>query len=163
MTHPKEETQNFILLLKNFNQKLFFHLAKFNRQFFLTHLNSVLTFLLNHHLEFKIFFPPYSILTWKSWEHHKYLQDMLEFKKYILRQSIKYKNVKLYDFQIAKEITHNLDNYKDISHYSGKMNRWMVQQIKENNYLITKNNIDKYLKTLKEQIKNYDLNQTLSK
>ena len=29
--------------------------------------------------------------------------------------------------------------------------------------LLTKNNIDEYLKTLKEQIKNYNLNQTLSK
>jgi len=52
-----------------------------------------------------------------------------------LKESIKYKNVKVYDLQVAKEITHNLDNYTDLSHYSGDINKWIIQQIKNDNYL----------------------------
>ena len=34
---------------------------------------------------------------------------------------------------------------------------------KENNFLVTKDNLDEYLISLKTPIKNYDLNKTLSK
>lgn len=111
----------------------------------------------NPNLKFEIFFPPYSILTWKSWEHKNYLQDMLEFKEYVMRQSVKYDNVKIYDLQMSKNITHDLNNYKDISHYSGKINRWIIKQMKDDNYLVIENNIDEYLKKLRKQIENYDL------
>lgn len=110
----------------------------------------------NPNLKFEIFFPPYSILTWKYWEHKKYLQNMLEFKEYIMRQSVKYNNVKIYDLQISKYITHDLNNYKDLSHYSGKINKWIIKQMKDDNYLVTENNIDEYLKKLKKQIENYE-------
>lgn len=115
----------------------------------------------NPHLKFKIFFPPYSILTWKLWGHTKDLQKILEFKKYIMMQSIKYNNVKVYDLQISKNVTYQLDNYKDVVHYSGEINKWIIKQIKNNNYLVTKENINKYTLLLKEQIQNYNLNKII--
>ena len=122
---------------------------------------NILPHLKNEKIKFIIFFPPYSILAWKSWEQKKYLKDLLNFKEYILKELVKYKNIKIYDFQIAKEITHNLDNYKDLTHYSEDINKWMIQQIKNNKYLVTKDNIDQYLKMLNKQIKNYNLKQVL--
>jgi hypothetical protein len=115
----------------------------------------------NKEIEFIVFLPPYSILFWKSLEYKNYLKDILEFREYVLRQSIKHKNVKIYDLQIAKDITNNLDNYIDSIHYSGDINRWIIKQIKKDNYLVTKENFNKHLARLKAQIQDYDLDNIL--
>jgi|APSaa5957512535_1039671.scaffolds.fasta_scaffold22402_2 hypothetical protein len=111
----------------------------------------------NPNIEFIIFFPPYSVLEWKSLERQKSLKDAFEFKRYIVKQSSKYANIKIYDFQIEKNITHNLDNYMDQNHYSGEINRWIISQIKDDNYLVSDSNVDMNLSILKEQITNYNL------
>ena len=72
-----------------------------------------------------------------------------------------FSNVAIYDFQSAIEITTNLNNYKDFTHYHQNINNWMIEQIKENNYLVTKDNIDEHLENLRKQIKEYDLNKIL--
>lgn len=115
----------------------------------------------NPKINMKIFFPPYSILGYKMFEERNQLEDILKFKLYVYNITLKYPNIKLYDFQSAKEITHNLSNYKDLLHYHQRVNSWMLVQMKNNNYLVTKQNIDQHLKNLEEQIKNYDLNKTL--
>ena len=128
-----------------------FHLNKsiqsFNINIF-PHLN-------NRKINYYIIFPPYSILTYKLFLKHKKLKEFLAFKKYIVNKLNKHPNIKIYDFQVATNITHNLDNYKDIGHYSKKINSWMIQQIKQNKYRINKDNVNKYLKKLNIATKNY--------
>ncbi|MDD2698423.1 MAG: hypothetical protein PHF17_06440 [Arcobacteraceae bacterium] len=111
----------------------------------------------NPQIHFTIFFPPYSILTFKIFEERAQLDDVLNFKKYIYTHLLNCKNVTMYDFQIAKEITTNLNNYKDVSHYHQKINSWILQQIKENNYLVTKRNFEDNLQNLQKQSNAYDL------
>lgn len=112
----------------------------------------------NPQINFKIFFPPYSILTFKTFEEQDLISDILEFKKYIYNSLLPYQNVKIYDFQTEKSITHNLSNYKDLSHYHQKVNYWILEQIKENKYLITKENYNNYLEDLKRQVLEYNPN-----
>ncbi len=114
----------------------------------------------NPQINFKIFFPPYSILHFKVLEKEEMLKDIFEFKKYIFKSIGNLSNVKIYDFQIEKNITHNLHNYKDLTHYNQKINTLILEQIKENNYLLTKKNINESIENLKEQIENYDLNES---
>ena len=95
----------------------------------------------NTNINFIFFFPPYSILEYKLMNHQKYLLDVLKFKNYISVELQQYKNIKLYDFQVANEITHNFSNYKDTTHYHKRINNWILDQIDQNKYL-KKNNID---------------------
>lgn len=111
----------------------------------------------NKDINFKVFFPPYSILSWKAWEKTGQLNNILEFKKYILNASLKYNNFKIYDFQIEKEVTHDLDNYFDASHYSSKTNTWMIKQIKDNKYIVTEDNTQDYLDKLKFQVDDFNI------
>ena len=115
----------------------------------------------NPKINFKIFFPPYSILHFKIYEEINQVKDILEFKRYIYDNLLMFNNVEIYDFQSEKTITHNLGNYKDLSHYHQKINTWMIEEIKENNYLVTKDNIDEHLENLRKQIEEYDLNKIL--
>ena len=64
----------------------------------------------------------------------------------------------MYDFQAEKSVTHNLNNYKDLSHYHQRINYWMIEQIKENKYLVSKENSDSYIENLKKETLEYNIN-----
>lgn len=112
----------------------------------------------NQNVNFYIFYPPYSILGLKHIQNQGWFEDFVNLKKYIYEVTKSLKNVKIYDFQIASEITYNLDNYKDITHYSDKINYWMVEKISKNEYLISEQNINQYTNDLRNQIEEYNLN-----
>jgi len=111
----------------------------------------------NKNINFILFFPPYSALTYKDWEEKDSLNTILEFKEYMYNKLAALENVSLYDFQIAKEITHNLNNYKDITHYSQDINYWIIDQIYYGNFLITPENQKQNLIFFFDQIKNYNI------
>ena len=113
----------------------------------------------NPNTNFIFFYPPYSVIAFKDWEKKEILDDILKFKLYVIEEFSKLQNVTLYDFQSAIDITTNLDNYKDFTHYHQNINNWMIDMIKENRYLVTKENIDEHLENLRKQIKEYDLNK----
>ena len=59
-------------------------------------------------------------------------------------------NVTVYDFQAIPEIC-DLDNYKDITHYSAQINEYMVDCFANKKYIVTSDTIDKSIDDLKEQ------------
>ncbi len=92
----------------------------------------------NAHIQFVFFFPPYSILAWQDLDDRGWLDRTLNFKHWISEHLLSYSNVSVYDFQNDTEITHNLNNYKDLTHYSGDINRTMVTAIKEGKFRVSK-------------------------
>ena len=85
------------------------------------------------------FFPPYSCLYWCNAQILGYYDEYIEAKKYFIQQAQAY-GCDVYDFQ-AEDITMNLDNYKDMTHYAPDINDWMCHCFKEKNDLVS---IDKY-------------------
>jgi hypothetical protein len=88
---------------------------------------------------FYIFYPPYSILAFKDMQNKGWLNTVEQFKRYVFLELAHYPNVKLYDFQASRKVTCNLDNYKDLLHYHQRINTWMLQQMRDENYLIKDN------------------------
>lgn len=105
--------------------------------------------------QFKIFYPPYSALAYKDIEIKGWLKEYLEFKRYIASLTGEHPNLQLYDFQVAEKITHNLNNYKDLTHYHQKINKWMLLQIRNEKYRVTVNNIEEVNKRFVDQLKSY--------
>lgn len=68
-----------------------------------------------------------------------WLNTIEQFKHYVFLELAYYPNVKLYDFQASKEVKCNLDNYKDLLHYHQRINTWMLQQMRDESYLIKDN------------------------
>ncbi len=108
-------------------------------------------------IDYYIFFPPYSVLAYKYFEKMGSLDDYIKFKKYIFQRLKKYKNIKIYDFQSDDIITNNLNNYKDITHYSAKINYMILESIANNRLLIDESNIDIYSDKLKQQVNTYKI------
>lgn len=105
--------------------------------------------------KFKIFYPPYSILAYKDMKIKGWLDEFLKFKLYIASLTAEHQNIHLYDFQLAEEITHNLNNYKDLTHYHQKINKWMLLQMRGENYSVTSDNIEGINKRFVNQINSY--------
>ncbi|MBQ2901190.1 MAG: hypothetical protein IJE49_05025 [Agathobacter sp.] len=90
--------------------------------------------------EHVFFFPPYSSLYWCNAQEQGYFDMYMQAKEYFVNNVSEY-DVKVYDFQYA-ELTTNLDNYRDTSHYSSEVNDWMVKCFASQEYIVTKENLD---------------------
>jgi hypothetical protein len=128
------------------------HLTKSFRKNILTIIEK------NPQINFYIFYPPKSILTYKWWEEKNILDNLIQTKKYIYMSLRKYENVKLYDFQTAYEITMDLDNYIDLGHYHQKVNSWMIDSMKCDKFLVTDKNFIQNNKEFLQSIYEYELN-----
>ena len=88
---------------------------------------------------------------------NKLFINNLKFKEYVFNRLSEYANVKIYDFQVAKEITHNLNNYRDFSHYHQRVSQWILEQIQEDEYLVNYQTVTLFNDILKEDVENYIL------
>ncbi|WP_320034598.1 hypothetical protein [Halarcobacter sp.] len=167
-----QEEYNMSFTKKNYNTQLQFAYLKTNKKVsknlysldvLKDRFDNVFLPLIQNNTDknFYLFFPPYSIGQFKIMEMSDYLSIHLDFKKYIFNRLKNYNNIKIFDFQIEKDITHNLSNYKDLTHYSEKINLLMLKQMSKNNYLLKEENIDKFLNTLKEQTLAFDIKSVL--
>lgn len=95
----------------------------------------------NTQTEFLIYYPPYANIWWDYAEKHNAKNTIVEFKEYVNEKLKSLKNVKVYDFQNRSDIVNNLDNYKDIVHYSPEINKKIIKDIK-----MDKNRVSSYNK-----------------
>lgn len=145
-------------LTNNFN-KLEYSFDTMKKSFDLNYLQLVKN---NPDVHFIFFYPPYSVIAFKDWQKRGILEDIIKFKLYVVEKFSKLSNVSLYDFQSAVEVTTNLDNYKDFTHYHQNINNWLIDMIKEDRYIVTTENINNHLASLREQIREYDLKNLTS-
>lgn len=83
-------------------------------------------------------FPPYSALYWCDAQDQGYFDTFLEAKKYFVQELLN-RGCTVYDFQSA-ELTIDLDNYQDSTHYSGDVNVWMTTCFTNGTYQVTPDN-----------------------
>lgn len=83
--------------------------------------------------EYNFFLPPYSILFWDNAQKLGYYDVYKRVIDYFVFKA-KEKNMNVYDFQTAEFIS-DLNNYKDTTHYSPKINNWMVDMFVNREYL----------------------------
>ncbi|MGL5355410.1 MAG: hypothetical protein ACRDAQ_02495 [Cetobacterium sp.] len=86
----------------------------------------------NENTEFVIYYPPYASLWWDYAKQYGCEEQILEFKTYIASKTANLSNVKLYDFQNDKNIVSNLNNYKDMVHFSPEVSKRIIEEIREN-------------------------------
>lgn len=102
--------------------------------------------------EICIYFPPYSIGEFLLLDDYGFFDTYISFKKYVISQFLKLKNVRIYDFQVADWVT-NLDEYMDLRHHSHQYNRRIIECIKNDEYRLPANysdQIDEFVRMVKE-------------
>ncbi|MFA4943221.1 MAG: hypothetical protein WC789_00795 [Lentisphaeria bacterium] len=85
---------------------------------------------------FVLFFPPYSLLAWEKHQETGDLALFLQFKQEIQERLLQEPNVRMYDFQADEAIVGNYDNYKDSTHYSPAISRFIVEAIAQDRHRV---------------------------
>ena len=80
-------------------------------------------------VRFSLVYPPYSALVWKDFRQRNQVEVTLAFRRRVFELVRPLLNVVLYDFQTRRDWVTNLDNYKDIYHFSPAVSRAMIESI----------------------------------
>ncbi|WP_086267920.1 hypothetical protein [Campylobacter devanensis] len=113
--------------------------------------------------KFSIIIPTYSRLFYRMQnikraysDNSKYFYTWAKSLRYFITQSSSYKNVKVYGFDDL-DYADDIANYKDLAHYNKDLNSFQLDAIKNQTNILTPQNIDKYLATVEQKIKSYDI------
>ena len=107
-------------------------------------------------IDFYLYYPPYSIYYWDDLNQKNIINKRLDEIEYCSKLLVEIPNIHLYSFVNEFDIVSNLNNYKDIEHYSEKINSLILNQMKREKYLVTKDNINKMMKTMKDFYLSYN-------
>ena len=113
----------------------------------------------NPNTRFDIYFPPYSILQFVAMRDSSptTLKIVYDFTAYISQRLAQLPNVSLYDFRIAKEVTHNLNNYADTVHHSPEVDLKILSWIAERKFVVDRATPLTSLNQLKAQTEAYSV------
>ncbi len=106
---------------------------------------------------FKLYYAPYPIL-YQIFNYNRSKQafmDRLLMKEYVYSRVKDLEHVQVYDFQTETEITFNLRNYVDGSHYDHAVNDWMTYELNNNKYLQSENSTEENAKILLKQVEGF--------
>jgi hypothetical protein len=116
------------------------------------------------HVEFVIFFPPYSILQFKyyEWQNPDLLDRLFAFRALMIRELLPRRNVILFSFDDVPAVTHNLDNYKDMAHYRVEVNEYMIDSMAIGRHRVTLEDSFGSIVRLREQTSRFDVTRILA-
>ena len=78
--------------------------------------------------EFDVVWPPYSVVVWGDYVQRRQLDATLAFKRYVFAATRDLPNVRIVDLQPVAAVTHDLDNYTDLYHFSPAINEWLIAE-----------------------------------
>lgn len=93
------------------------------------------------------FFPPYSSLYWCNAQNSNYFDTYIKAKEYFVSEANKMGAV-VYDFQ-SSDLTMDLNNYKDTTHYAPEINDFMVNCFANHSFIVTENNYSEFQEKLR--------------
>ncbi len=96
-------------------------------------------------VDFYYFFPPYSAVWWGYKYQAGDIYKQIKAEQVIIEQILPYENIHLFSWNDQFDITTDLNNYKDATHYAEQINSWMLIQMKEEKGRITVDNYREYL------------------
>ena len=119
----------------------------------------------NPQTQFYFIVPTYSRLGYRigsdNFDNKAFYNRALNLKWFV-QELEKYPNAKIYGFDTL-DYADDVANYKDFTHYNVDMNSLHLDSIKQGKHILVSNNIDSYLKTMEDKIKNYDLKPFIEK
>jgi len=90
----------------------------------------------NPSITFWLFFPPYSILAYIPGDSAQLIAQ-IPFERAVTQRLAQFPTAHVFDFQLATNVTHDLDNYTDPVHYDRPINEWIVDSIASDRFRVT--------------------------
>ena len=99
----------------------------------------------NPNITFYYFFTPYSIVWWGQEFYNGNIERQISAEKIYIEEILTVPNIKLYSFNDLFNITTNLNNYKDTTHYGEWINSDILKYMSKGKGLLTPENYKEYL------------------
>lgn len=106
--------------------------------------------------DFYLFYPPYSIVMWDSWNQSGELTKNIEIMRYVSELLLEYDNIYLFSFDTDYKMICDLNNYKDLEHYGGWINEVIFENMKNKKGLLTKENLDAHFHSMTDFYSQYN-------
>lgn len=114
----------------------------------------------NPNVIFRLVIPPSSIARWCEYYERGEVQYRIDSLEYALSVLINNKNVEVYAFDDAFDITTDLNKYSDTIHYDSETNEWMVKDIYNNKHRINDGiDLESYMVIITDIYTNYNYKQ----
>ncbi len=91
-------------------------------------------------VDFYYYYSPYSVAAWIEWENIGMLNKYLDAEQYITELILSHKNIHLFSFNNRTDITMDLNNYSDSTHYGSWVNTLILKWMYEGKYQLTEEN-----------------------
>lgn len=118
--------------------------------------NIIATVSQHEDVTFYLFFTPYSIMYWDMIYRNGTLNARIDAEKCAIEMLLECPNVKLYSFCTNFEMVCDLNNYKDQAHFGQWINSKILSWMSVDEYLLTKDNYEAYIDTIREFYTTYD-------
>lgn len=105
---------------------------------------------------FYCFFTPYSAKWWQQELESERLEMEIEAERIVTREILECGNIRLYSFNSLTDITTDLNNYKDATHYGEWINTLMLQYMCDGKCLLTADNWEAALEAERDFYSGYD-------
>jgi hypothetical protein len=108
-------------------------------------------------VKFDIYFTPYSILQFVAMRDasRATLKIVYEFSAYAGKRLAQLANVRLFDFRVVKDVTHDLDNYSDVIHHSPAIDLKILSWLAAGDYVVSRDAPTAPTELLKAQVEAY--------
>ncbi len=107
--------------------------------------------------EFDVVWPPYSVVVWGDYVQRRQLDTTLAFKRYVFAATRDLPNVRIVDLQPVAAVTHDLDNYTDLYHFSPAINEWLIAEACTDRHRVrTDGDVDALERDLRAQARAFD-------
>lgn len=111
---------------------------------------------------FYYFIPPYSAVWWGERYQEGTVCKYIEAEQYIIELILPYENIHLFSWNDKFELTTNLNNYMNRTHYGEWVNHWMLEQMASDTGRLTEDNYLAYLDRERDFYSTYDYNSLFS-
>lgn len=113
----------------------------------------------NPQAEIYIFYPPYSVLYWNTVNINGELESQLSVLEYITEVFLQYENITICSFQSDENIVYDISLYKDHTHYDAAINSFIIDNLDNPDYQVTKDNYKSKIDVLRELAENIDIDE----
>lgn len=106
--------------------------------------------------EFQFFVPSYSILYWGKLCKEGIAKAELESLRMMMEACLPYDNVTIYSYLWDEEIITDLNNYRDVLHFSPEVQANLLDKMTQNIGLITQDNYNQLIDEFYEMVSSFD-------
>lgn len=107
-------------------------------------------------VRFYYFYTPYSAAWWCDLYNSGNLSKQIEAEKYITELILSHDNIYLFSFNTRTDITTDLNNYRDPTHYASWINSLMLKWMHDGSYRLTEDNYEEYFEEEYDFYTSYD-------